>query len=81
MPDPIPVVILGRLAVDEFCQHMGIGRALIRDAGFRIIQAADAIGVRGLLVQAISTQAKEFYEKVGFECSPIESDDSMIGFK
>ena len=70
MPNPVPVVVLGRLAVDLSCQCAGIGRALIRDAGLRVIQAADTIGIRGLLVHAISTKAKEFYENVGFESSP-----------
>jgi GNAT superfamily N-acetyltransferase len=78
MPNPIPVVILGRLAVDKSCQGIGVGRALIRDAGLRLIHAADTIGIRGLLVQAISSQAKAFYEKVGFECSPLDPMTLMI---
>ncbi len=72
MPNPVPVVILGRLAIDLAYQHQGIGRALVRDAGLRVIQAAETIGIRGLLVQAISTKAKEFYEKLGFEPSLID---------
>ncbi len=43
MPDPIPVVVLGRLAVDQDFQGKGLGRTLVRDAGYRVIQAADAI--------------------------------------
>lgn len=78
MPSPVPIVILGRLAVDKSCQGMGMGRGLIRDAGLRLIQAADIIGIRGLLVQAISIQAKEFYEKVGFESSPLDPMTLMI---
>lgn len=70
MPDPVPVVVLGRLAVDQSLQGAGFGRALVRDAGQRIIQAADAIGIRGLVVHALSTEAKAFYERVGFEPSP-----------
>jgi predicted N-acetyltransferase YhbS len=72
MTDPIPVVVLGRLAVDRSLQGQGVGRALVRDAGHRVIQAADTIGIRGLIVHALSDDAKAFYEKVGFEPSPLD---------
>lgn len=72
MPDPIPVVVLGRLAVDQSLQGRGVGRALVRDAGLRVLQAADAIGIRGMLVHALSAEAKSFYERIGFEPSPID---------
>lgn len=78
MPDLIPVVLLGRLAVDQTFQGRGLGRALIRDAGYRVLQAADTIGIRGLLAQAIPTRAKEFYEHVGFEASPLDPMTLMI---
>lgn len=78
MPDPIPVVVLGRLAVDRELQGQGFGRALIRDAGLRVIRAADAIGIRGMTVQALSEEAKTFYEKVGFEPSPHDPGLLMI---
>jgi len=52
MPDPIPLVVLGRLAVDRSLPGQGVGRALVRDAGQRVIQAADTIGIRGLIVHA-----------------------------
>ncbi len=70
MPDPIPVVVLGRLAVDQALHGQGFGRALVRDAGMRVIQAADAIGIRGMIVHALSDDARVFYEKIGFEPSP-----------
>lgn len=72
MPDPIPVVVLGRLAIDQSLQGQGIGRALVRDACLRVMAAADAIGIRGMLVHALSTEAQAFYEHVGFEPSPLE---------
>ncbi|MBN9244865.1 MAG: GNAT family N-acetyltransferase [Mesorhizobium sp.] len=72
MPDPVPVVVLGRLAVDQSLQGSGFGRALVRDAGKRVIQAADTIGIRGLVVHALSMEAKAFYERVGFEPSPLD---------
>lgn len=65
MPDPIPVAILGRLAVDARYHGRGIGRALFRDAAQRILQAADILGIRGLIVHAISDEAKTFYEALG----------------
>ena len=78
MPDPIPVVVLGRLAVDSAWHGQGLGRALVRDAGLRVQQAADAIGIRGMTVQALSDEAKVFYEHLGFEPSPMDSKLLMI---
>ena len=69
MPDPVPVVLLGRLAIDRGWQLQGLGRALFRDAAMRISQAADTIGIRGIAVQAISEDARKFYLALGFtEC-------------
>lgn len=78
MPDPIPVVVIGRLAVDRSFQGKGLGRALVRDAGYRVIQAADAIGIRGLIAHAISVEAKAFYEAVGFAQSSLDPMTMMI---
>ena len=78
MPDPIPVVILGRLAVDRSLHGKGFGRSLVRDAGMRVIQAADAIGIRGMTVHALTDDAKLFYEKVGFDPSPLDTHPLMI---
>ncbi len=78
MPNPIPVVVLGRLAVDRSFQGQGLGRALVQDAGLRVIQAADAIGIRGLIVQALSAEAKAFYERVGFDPSPFDPMTLMM---
>lgn len=78
MPDPVPVIILGRLAVARQVQNRGIGRALLRDALFRAAQAADAIGVRGVLVHALSESAAAFYEKAGFSPSPVLPSMLMV---
>lgn len=78
MPEPIPVVVLGRLAIDRSLQGKGIGRALVRDAALRVVQAADIIGIRGLLVHALSDDAKAFYERVGFKPSPLDPMTLMI---
>lgn len=77
MPDPIPVVVLGRLAVDRNLQGKGTGRALVRDALTRIYHASEIIGIRGILVHALTAQAKAFYEAVGFEPSPIDATTLM----
>ena len=72
MPDPIPVVVLARLAVHRECQGQGLGRALFQDAALRVIHAADAIGIRGLIVHALSDPAKRFYEQLGLQPSPLD---------
>ena len=72
MPDPIPMAILGRLAIDEAFQGQGLGRALFRDAALRILAAADVIGIRGMLVQAISDEAAAFYRALGLETAPAD---------
>lgn len=78
MPDPIPMAILGRLAIDSAFQGKGLGRALFRDAALRILSAADAIGIRGLIVHAISDDAAAFYRALGLEVSPAEPRTLMI---
>lgn len=72
MPDPIPVAVLGRLAIDKSHQRQGLGRALFRDAALRVIAAADSIGMRGMLAHAISDEAKAFYVGLGLDVSPLE---------
>jgi GNAT superfamily N-acetyltransferase len=78
MPDPIPVIVLARLAVDQSYQGLGLGRALMQDAGRRVLNAADAIGIRGLLVHALDEPAKEFYARIGFDSSPLDPMTLMI---
>jgi GNAT superfamily N-acetyltransferase len=78
MPDPVPVALLGRVAVDQGWQGRGLGAALLRDAVLRVIGAAGTIGVRALLVHAISDEAKAFYEHWGFRASAIEPMTLMI---
>jgi predicted N-acetyltransferase YhbS len=78
MPNPIPVAVLARLAVDVTWQGQGLGRALFRDGTYRVAQAADAIGIRGIVVHAISEQAKSFYLALGFEQSPKEPLTLMV---
>ncbi|TPM19268.1 GNAT family N-acetyltransferase [Mesorhizobium sp. B2-3-3] len=70
MPDPIPMVVLGRLAVDASWQGKGLGVALLQDAVLRAGQAAAILGIRGIFVHALSDEAKAFYEYHGFAASP-----------
>ena len=78
MPDPIPVVVLGRLAVARSHQGSGLGRALFQDAARRVIHAAEVIGIRGMLVHAISEEAKAFYLRLGLDESPLEPMTLMV---
>ena len=78
MPDPIAVILLGRLAVDKAWHGKGLGRALLRDAILRSIHASEITGVRALIVHAISEEAKQFYIDAGFRESPVDSMLLMI---
>ena len=71
-PDPVPVLVLGRLAIHKDHHQKGIGTALLNNAIRRAIQAADIAGVTALLVHAISEQARRFYLSRGFTESPIK---------
>jgi len=78
MPNPLPVMIVGRLAVDRTWQGRSVGRSLLRDAVMRTVQAAKIGGIRAILVHAISEDAKRFYERYGFQSSPIDPMTLMI---
>jgi len=72
MPNPLPVLLLGRLAVDKRYHNQGIGQALLRDAMLRAVNVAGDAGVFALLVHALSDQAKQFYLSRGFVESPLQ---------
>lgn len=78
MPDPVPILVLGRLAVDQNFQRQGIGTGLLRDAVLRTAQAAEIVGIRAILVHALSETAKRFYEQHGFVASPVDPLSLMI---
>lgn len=78
MPDPIPVMVIGRLAIDRRWQGKNLGRALLRDAILRTLQVAQIAGIRAILVHAISAEAKQFYEKCGFTASPVDPMTLMV---
>jgi len=72
MPEPVPVHLLSRLAVDCQEQGRGLGKHLLRDAITRSVAAADLIGVRALLVHALHDQARAFYAYFEFTASPTD---------
>jgi len=78
MPDPIPIVILARLAIDVTRQGQGLGAALLRDAVVRCRDAADIIGVRAIVVRAMSEDAKRFYLRYGFVLTAL--DPMLLAF-
>ncbi|OGA48598.1 MAG: GNAT family N-acetyltransferase [Betaproteobacteria bacterium RIFCSPLOWO2_12_FULL_62_58] len=78
MPDPVPVMVLGRLAVDTGWAGRGVGQGLLKDAILRTVRVAGETGVRALLAHAMSPTAKAFYLKNGFRESPIEPLTVML---
>jgi predicted N-acetyltransferase YhbS len=78
MPDPIPAIILARLAVDQSCQGQGLGYSLLPDGLLRCQAAAGYIGAKVILVHALSDKAKAFYEYFGFRTSPIDDRVLML---
>jgi GNAT superfamily N-acetyltransferase len=69
---PVPVILLARLAIDRGEQGKGLGAGLLKDALLRAAQAADIIGCRAVLVHAKDHSARAFYQRFGFEPSPID---------
>ena len=81
MPEPVPMMVLGRLAVDKSAQSMGIGRGLLKDAILRTITVAKQAGIKALLVHALSEEARKFYLQCGFIESPLDPMQLMITVK
>jgi predicted N-acetyltransferase YhbS len=81
MPDPIPVMVLARLAVDIRTQGMQLGAGLLRDAVERSLAVAKNTGVRALLVHALHERAKQFYLYFGFQASPVHPLTLMLRLK
>jgi GNAT superfamily N-acetyltransferase len=81
MPDPIPVILLSRLAIDRKHQGCGLGESLLRDAIARAVQAAEQIGVRAILVHALHDHARNFYARFNFEPSPTDPLHLMLLIK
>lgn len=81
MPTPIPVVLLGRLAVDASLEGKGVGPSLFKDAAQRINQAADQIGIAAIIVHPISDKARTFWLKRGFVDCPGEKKMMVVTMK
>jgi GNAT superfamily N-acetyltransferase len=78
MPDPVPVMVLARLAVDRRAQGIHLGASLLRDALDRATAVSQHAGVRALLVHALHERAKQFYEHYGFQVSPAHPMTLML---
>jgi GNAT superfamily N-acetyltransferase len=78
MPDPVPVLVLARLAVDRRAQGLKLGAALLQDAVKRALAVAENAGVRALLVHALHERARAFYEHYGFQPSPVHPLTLML---
>jgi GNAT superfamily N-acetyltransferase len=78
MPDPLPVLLLGRLAIDRRYHNQGLGRALLRDTMLRAVHVAGDAGVFAILVHALSEQANRFYLSRGFAASPLQPMTLMM---
>ena len=78
MPDPVPVMVLARLAVDHRAQGIKLGASLLQDAVNRAVVVALNVGVRALLVHALHDRAKAFYEHYGFQFSPFNTMTLML---
>lgn len=78
MPDPVPVMVLARLAVDRRAQGRHLGASLLQDAVKRTVAVSRNAGVRALLVHALHDRAKQFYEHYGFQASPVHSMTLML---
>ena len=81
MPNPIPVMVLGRLAIDQQWQQTGLGQGLLKDALLRSLSVSKHAGVRALLVHALSEDAKKFYAHSGFLESPLDPMTLMIALQ
>jgi GNAT superfamily N-acetyltransferase len=78
MPDPVPAMVLARLAVDQRAQGMHLGASLLQDAVNRAVAVSLNAGVRALLVHALHDRAKLFYEHYGFQASPVHPMTLML---
>ncbi len=80
MPDPVPVMVLARLAVDLRAQGLNLGGALLRDAVNRVRAVSESVGVRALVVHALHESAWQFYSHYGFQPSPVHTMTLMLRF-
>jgi predicted GNAT family N-acyltransferase len=63
---PVPIALLGRLAVDKQYQGQRLGHVLLADAVQRIEQASEVLAVYAIVVEALNPSVAEFYQSFGF---------------
>jgi GNAT superfamily N-acetyltransferase len=78
MPNPVPVMVLARLAVDQRYQGHKLGAAMLKDAVQRTLAVSQTAGVRALLVHALNESSRQFYMHYGFESSPVNPMTMML---
>lgn len=78
MPEPVPVMVLGRLAVDVSMQRSRLGSRLLKDALLRTVRVSKNAGIRAMLAHATSDEAARFYKRRGFQPSPMDSMTLML---
>lgn len=78
MPDPTPLMILGRLAINKKYQNRGLGSALLKDAIERSLVVSEQAGTRAIIVHALNQKAKEFYIHNNFKESPTRENTLML---
>ena len=77
-PDPVPMALIGRLAIHQGMKQQGVGSALLRDTVLRIAQAAEHMGIKGIMVHALDDDSAEFYVQRGFRPSKFDDYHLMI---
>jgi GNAT superfamily N-acetyltransferase len=77
-PDPLPALLLGRLAVDRKHAGEGLGNALVKHFLLKALEVAELVGVRLLLVHAANWEAVHYYQQFGFEPSPVDDLTMMM---
>jgi GNAT superfamily N-acetyltransferase len=80
-PTSLPVIVMGRLAIDKKYHNQGLGKALLRDAMLRIVNASAEVGIFAMLIHALSSSAKQFYLSCGFVESPLQPMTLMMTVK
>lgn len=71
MPEQVPLLLIGRLAIDRAFHGIGLGTEMLSDALRRCLAASEIAGARGVVTHAIDDDAVGFYQRHGFLLSPL----------
>jgi predicted N-acetyltransferase YhbS len=77
-PDPIPVILLGQLAVDRRYKGKGVAKSLLLFALTTAVRLSKEIGCFGVLTHPIDDGVRDFYRRFGFEELPFDPGRSMV---